>query len=215
MGRGKGVGGKRGDYRPASRRRRQLCDGGDDLGAAGRPVIDQRERHFAAAALRQTIEDALPRKGLALGLEIAADDSGPRGDVIKAVAVGTGGGEQQLDRRQLSGEAFELRAEPGQAGAIGIIEQRQQGLADHPPLVAHALQQQTLAVLVSLAEFGIEEKRHRRENHREHGGLRPQRPQAPDEAELIPQVSSGSRNQHSSRSEQIGGRRPGSSCECV
>ena len=77
---------------------------------------------------------------LALGLEIAAYYGRPRGDVIKTLAVGAGRGEQQLDRRHLSGEPFELLAEPGQGRAIRIIEQRQEGLADHSSLVAHALQ---------------------------------------------------------------------------
>jgi hypothetical protein len=96
--------------------------------------------------------------------------------VIKAVVIRTGRVEQQLDRRHLPGKSFELLAKAEQGIAIGILEQRQQRLAHHPPLAAHALQQQVLAVLMGFAEFEVEEKRDERKNHCKQAHLRPQRP---------------------------------------
>src|SRR5580704_16704146 len=133
MGGGKGIGGEGCDHRPASRRRQQRRDDTDDLGATGRPVIHQRERQFAAAALRQLVEDPAPGQDLALRFKIAGHHRGPGSDVIEAVVIRAGRIEQQFDRRYLPRKPFELLAKPEQGIAIGILEQRQQGLAHHPP----------------------------------------------------------------------------------
>jgi len=115
----------------------------------------------------------LPGQQLAFSVEIVAGNPRPRRDIIKPVAGGARGGQQQLDRCDLAGEPLQLQAELRQFRDRGVFEQRQQRLADHPALVAHALQQQVLAVLVRLAELRVQEQRHQRENQCKQARLRP------------------------------------------
>ncbi len=77
MGAGKRVSGERGHHRPAAGRGQQRGHRGDDLRPAGRPVVQQRKRHLAAAALGKPIENALCGQQLALGFEIVAGDRRP------------------------------------------------------------------------------------------------------------------------------------------
>ena len=213
MRRGKGVLGERGDYRPAAGCGRQRGHRGHDLGAAGGPMIDQRERHLAAAILGEAVEHALLRQGIALGLEVGGRDRRPRRHVVKAVAAGAGGRQQQLDRGHLAGEAGEGGAELGQGVDVGGLQQRQQGLADHAPFVAHAAQQQLLALLVGGAEFDVEKDRDEQKDDRQQPGLGRQRPR-PAQAAPRPSLvrSSGIQNRRSSGCGRNRGRCRGTSC---
>ena len=111
-------------------------------------MINQRERQFAPAVLGETVKHTLARECFAFRLEIAGRHRGPRCYVIEPVGSRTPaiGGEQHLDRRHLAGEAGKMAAELRQGGAVGNLEQRQQRLTDNPALIAHAAQQQLLAV---------------------------------------------------------------------
>ena len=188
MRRWKGVLGERRDHRPTTRCGRQRGHRSHDLGAAGGPMIDQRKRHFATAILGEAVEHALLRQRIPLGLEVGGRHRGPRRHIVKAVAAGARGRQQQFDRRHLAGKARRLAPSSGKF-SMSRLQHRQQGLADHPPFVAHAAQQQFLAFLVSVAEFDVEKDRDQQKDNREQPCLAGQRPRP---AQAAPRPSSAS-----------------------
>src|SRR5206468_4272008 len=108
---------------------------------------------------------------LALDFQIAAGDRGPGRDIIETVPVSVGRSQQQLYRGDTAGELFELAPQLRQIGDAGSFQIRQQRLANDAALVAYALQQQRLAILIGLLELDIEEDGDQCEDHRQNSRL--------------------------------------------
>ena len=161
----------------AAQRCGQRCYRGNDLGAAGRTMIDQGEWHFAAAVFGEAFEDALLCEHVVLRPKVALRDGGPGRQIVERIAPSpsVGGPQEQLYRRHLAREPGEMASEIRQRGGVGGLEQRQQGLAYCAPFGPHAAQQQLLAFFICPPEFKVEEDRNQDEDDGKKACLRRER----------------------------------------
>ena len=146
-----------------------------DLVAAGGLVIAQRERQLALAGLRKAVEHAL-RARVSRSAGGCALDRGPRGDIVESAAASAG---ENSSLTLVKSSAKRASVEPSWGRvSMSAVQERQQGLADDAPFVAHAAQQQLLAFLVGIAEAIIDDERDEQKDHREQHRLGGQRPDA-------------------------------------
>ena len=162
---GEGLGRKRRNDRPAARRRQQRRHSRDDLGAAGRPIVQSGK----TASRRDSSAQAGRERPARPGVGAPPRDYCPRPPAMRR--------RNRTRRRSapfgassslivVTLPAYRSSGGPscGRCADGSVLEQRQQRLADHPALVAHAVQQQVLAVLIRLLELDVEEDRDQHEN---------------------------------------------------